>query len=397
MENPLVSIIIPVYNTSSYLKCCLNSVLEQSYKNFEIICVDDGSTDNSFSILSHYSKKNNRIKVLKQKNKGQSAARNNALNIANGEFVMFLDSDDYLHWDTIKSCVDIVNEVEDSNGVVFNGLLMKNGKDAGFFLDENLISSSSKLLNCCTNECIAVFINVALLFASKKIIDENNLRFKEGRLYEDAEFCAHYMSYAKNIYWLNKAFYYYNISRQGSTSTNASKNYNDMFWAFNKAKEYFVNAGRWSNVEYYCILRFLSHINYTYFSQIVNSNNKAAINDFMNELTLFVNKIQKHMFYALLTHFPNNRYFLLNLRNDTPDYMLKTVIIKKNKNNFKYLIRTILSKLNPTYKAILETREQVNYISWKIDNIQFQYDKKLTEMQKTIEKIYKHLNVNNNE
>ena len=94
---PLVSIVIPVYNVENFVKDTLSSVCNQTYKNIEIICVDDGSTDNSLSVLNFYSEKDKRIKVLSQSNSGVSAARNNGIRAAEGEYICFLDSDDFMH------------------------------------------------------------------------------------------------------------------------------------------------------------------------------------------------------------------------------------------------------------------------------------------------------------
>ena len=96
-----ISIIIPVYNTAQYLAECLDSVLAQGFKDIEIICVNDGSTDNSAAILKKYQKKDKRIKVITQKNKGLSGARNAGLKAATGKWVCFLDSDDILPPDAL--------------------------------------------------------------------------------------------------------------------------------------------------------------------------------------------------------------------------------------------------------------------------------------------------------
>ena len=91
-----ISVIIPIYNVEAYLEECLNSVISQTLKEIEIICVDDGSPDNSLAILNQYAKKDNRIIIISQTNQGLSGARNSGLELAQGEFVYFLDSDDYL-------------------------------------------------------------------------------------------------------------------------------------------------------------------------------------------------------------------------------------------------------------------------------------------------------------
>src|SRR5574344_1801991 len=93
----LVSLIIPVYNTGEYLVECLDSCIRQTLSNIEIICVDDGSTDDSLKILNEYAKKDNRVRVFAQKNSGQSVARNKGMKLAEGKYIAFLDSDDSLN------------------------------------------------------------------------------------------------------------------------------------------------------------------------------------------------------------------------------------------------------------------------------------------------------------
>lgn len=94
MNNKLVTVIIPVFNSSNTIRDCLNSILNQTYTNWEAICIDDGSTDNSVSIINEYIQIDNRFKLLEQENSKQAVARNNGIKHANGDFVAFLDSDD---------------------------------------------------------------------------------------------------------------------------------------------------------------------------------------------------------------------------------------------------------------------------------------------------------------
>lgn len=116
-ETPKISVIIPVYNAEKYLKECLDSVLNQSLKELEIICVNDGSTDNSLNILKQYSEKDNRVTVIDKKNGGVSSARNAGIEIAKGEYIAFVDSDDYLelnayelaYSDAKSNNIDILN------------------------------------------------------------------------------------------------------------------------------------------------------------------------------------------------------------------------------------------------------------------------------------------------
>lgn len=114
-----VSVIIPVYNVENYLKQCLDSVLNQTLKEIEIICVDDGSTDSSLSILEEYKKQDSRVKVVCQKNAGAGAARNAGLRIAEGEYLSFLDSDDFFEPDMLEEAYKKAEEYQ-ADFVVFN-------------------------------------------------------------------------------------------------------------------------------------------------------------------------------------------------------------------------------------------------------------------------------------
>lgn len=95
-ETPKVSIIVPIYNVEPYLRQCLDSLVNQTYKNIEIICVDDGSTDASSEILTEYALKSSKVRVIRQENSGLSAARNVGFSFATGKYVMYVDSDDWI-------------------------------------------------------------------------------------------------------------------------------------------------------------------------------------------------------------------------------------------------------------------------------------------------------------
>jgi len=111
---PLVSVIIPIYNAEKYLMQCLDSIVGQSYENLQIICVNDGSTDNSGQIMSQYSQKDNRIIIINQINGGLSSARNTGLDIATGNWIMFVDSDDWINKETVDHCIsEAVNKEVD--------------------------------------------------------------------------------------------------------------------------------------------------------------------------------------------------------------------------------------------------------------------------------------------
>lgn len=118
-ENPLVSIIVPVYNVEKYLPKCIDSIINQKYINIEIICVNDGSTDGSLKLLNSYKEQDSRVLIINKENRGVSAARNDALKIAQGEYVLFVDADDWIDDFTLKIAITMMQE-NDSDIVMWS-------------------------------------------------------------------------------------------------------------------------------------------------------------------------------------------------------------------------------------------------------------------------------------
>ena len=110
--NSLVTIVVPVYNVEKYLRKCLNSIVNQTYENIEIICVDDGSPDNSINILNEFAQSDKRVKIIRQENQGLSGARNTGINNAIGKYIMFIDSDDWIELNMVEL---MVNKIENEN------------------------------------------------------------------------------------------------------------------------------------------------------------------------------------------------------------------------------------------------------------------------------------------
>lgn len=144
MERDLITVVIPIYNVEKYLKKCIDSILSQTYKNLEIILVDDGSTDNCSEICDKYEDEENRIKVIHKKNGGLSDARNAGINIANGKYITFVDSDDYIESDMIEV---LYNNMIKNNAQISTCLYRK------FFEGEELVEKpSSYYLKVYSNE-----------------------------------------------------------------------------------------------------------------------------------------------------------------------------------------------------------------------------------------------------
>ena len=117
---PLISVIVPVYNTAPFLRKCLDSICNQTYRNLEIICINDGSTDSSAEILAEYATKDSRFIIIDQENAGQAAARNKGLQLARGEWITGVDSDDFIEPDTYEYCIKNLSHKADTKLIIFS-------------------------------------------------------------------------------------------------------------------------------------------------------------------------------------------------------------------------------------------------------------------------------------
>lgn len=220
-NTPLVSIIVPVYNVEAYLERCLDSIINQSYINIELIIVDDGSTDRSPEIIKKYT---DSAIIISQKNKGLASARNSGLKQAHGEYICFVDSDDYLFEDAISTLVynieryntDMVCALaatQDVKGKIFPVIKEFNIQ---VLRDKNDIIISSLLVK---NIKCSVW---AKLFRAKVLL-ENNCYFPEGQINEDNIFTCELASYQSAVSFVNIPIYY--IEQRAAS---ISRNYKDI-------------------------------------------------------------------------------------------------------------------------------------------------------------------------
>ncbi len=231
-----VSVIIPVYNVEEYLCECVDSVLAQTYTSYEIILVDDGSTDSSGSICDSYAWKDGRISVIHKANEGLSSARNAGLEKASGEYVYFLDSDDYIADNTMESLVEAAEQ--DSSDVVFFDAFSF-GED-GFKVSQNYIRKHSYK----TDKGTAVFSEmqkndefhsaVPLLFIKKELLTHNNISFMNGIFYEDMLFTYQVLCCAERVSQCKESLYH---RRYRKNSIMTSKKNSDKFISFTRVYE----------------------------------------------------------------------------------------------------------------------------------------------------------------
>lgn len=242
--NAFFSIIVPVYNIEKYLKQCISSILNQKFGDYEIILVDDGSTDSSGEICDFYQKQDKRIKVIHQKNGGQSSARNKGLLLANGKYVVFLDSDDLLFPDGLQQVYEILT-LEKVELLRIQAVYFYDGKlkGMGYHTSEkhDCESGESFLLRELTDEfCSTVW---SYIF-NREFLLNNNLFFVEKIFHEDEQFMPRCILKSKSIVTSDCLFYEYRI-RKGSTMTkkNQTKNATDLLFIVDSLKEVFECVG----------------------------------------------------------------------------------------------------------------------------------------------------------
>lgn len=217
--NPKISIIVPVYKVEPYIHKCIDSILNQTFRDFELILVDDGSPDNCGNICDEYAKRDKRIVVIHKENGGQATARNAALDIARGEYIGFVDSDDYIESDMYEflynMCIENKCEIANcSSTIYFKDRVQVNGGH------DLIIHDTKEAMKVATegilyDECLWTKLIKRRLF--------NNLRIPEGIAYEDTAFTYKLIDRAKRICSKGEAKYNY-IKRDNSTMDRAIKN-----------------------------------------------------------------------------------------------------------------------------------------------------------------------------
>ena len=238
-EKPLVSIIVPIFNVEKYLSECIDSILSQTYENIEIILIDDGSTDKSAEICDKYALKDKRVRVIHKINGGVSAARNDALQQANGQLIMFVDSDDWINSETCETAVSTMQEsgadvvmwtyISENNGnqspkIIFGSDTIFEGTNVKEKLHRRLFGLTGEEL--ANPELADSLCPVWGKLYKKELILDNNISFvdlsKIGT-YEDGLFNIEVFSNVEKAVYLNKFLYHYRRENTSSVTSGYRK------------------------------------------------------------------------------------------------------------------------------------------------------------------------------
>lgn len=263
-DKNMISIIIPVYNTEKYIKECLNSLINQTYRNIEIIIINDGSTDNSLNIINNFTKKYNFIKCTTIKNSGQGYARNFALKKAKGDFIMFMDSDDYIEPITLELALNRI--LEDESDFVYYDFKYLKDSNKTFTYDGCIPFFSKKVL--IGNECkelldLKAYFTVNKLYRKKYLV-ENDIQYGEKYIYEDIKFWIKCVINAKKVSILHSPLYIVRINDTSTTKANynTTKHMEGFIKSFDDSIEYFDNKKEYLQIFLnYMIRKFYFYYN----------------------------------------------------------------------------------------------------------------------------------------
>lgn len=395
---PLVSIIIPVYNAAVFLGDCIDSLLRQNYRKLEIICVDDGSTDASSQILAYYQTKDPRIICTHQKNAGQSVARNRGLEMATGEYVCFLDSDDFLIPNAILQCIETF-EKHDVDIVLFNmEMFLPSGQHFKCFSGK-LYSHHSPILQSAKNEICVNFTNAAAGMYKRKDLIENHIMFPAGMIYEDWVFMVRLMT-AKNfsIFWLDSPLYWYRRDFAATTTSNISLKCLDLFKAYRMADaqltasadrghQLFINDEKIVNEASGFLLARLQ-------GDVDMSILKAYIQEFLHIIGEFPEAyMQSLCSFLTVERAEAVRYLYQNMKQGDMDLLIKNIQLqmlqrqrKMQLHQIKIKLCNICSRLYrqlknimryifPAYRVSSDLRGKVDYLLMQNEQMNYQIQK----------------------
>lgn len=252
-----LSIIIPVYNIEPYISKCLNSILNQPFKDFEIICVNDGSTDNSLAELQKY--RDERVIIIDKKNEGSGVARNSALAVARGEYIFFVDGDDWIEENSLQKMVDEADRLK-TDILIFGGLSYyeDKGQNGGYSANKlpkiNRVFSSEDI-----KKDVFKFPSTAWTKLYRRdFLQKNDIKFQEIKVGQDQLPFFHSMIMAERIAILPENLYCYRKNREGSAMTVKKKKNFSPIYVFYAVEEVLKKTGKLNDYKDIFVKKYFS-------------------------------------------------------------------------------------------------------------------------------------------
>ena len=383
---PKVSVIVPVYNSSKYIKECMDSLINQSLQDLEIICVDDGSTDNSLSILKEYEQKDRRIKVISKENGGAGSARNLGVSHATGEFINFIDSDDWLDSNTFE---ELYEKSKQENLDVLMYLLINFNENTNEEYEDNyynLSSIDSKFdnvvfnYNDIPNEIFHITVSPCNKLINRDFWNKLNYKFFEGVMFEDNPFFFNLILEAKRMGIIRK-HYYHRRRRDDSVMSLNGEKLIDIMAMSDEVVNVFIRKNlhekfkrKVTNFKFYSMKTFYKQINSEY-------------------KPLYFNTMKKNI-ESIRSDKQRFDLFNTGLYSDTKKWF-KTVLFAENHQEFEFLMKNNINNLinnENNFKNKLDEEQKLNQ---KLQKENKELNNKYSLLKTEHETKYKKL-VNNN-
>lgn len=289
MEHILISIIVPVYNVEQYLEKCVKSIQNQTYKNIEIILIDDGSTDNSGTICDNIAKSDERIKVVHKKNEGLSATRNYGIKLARGEYIGFVDSDDYIDDDMYEILVNLC-EFNNADISMVAYKKIKGNKIIEVSADDGAIEKYDKIEGLKKILLNTDIENHACNKLFRRYIFDKIL-FPVGKKFEDIYAMAKFFEQANKIIYKKEAKYNYLQRNNSIVNTYTYENLRDYVTATEYRYNYFIN--KYKELDEYNEIAFIYNMIIVYKIGVVKEIN-GLLDDFEKNFELFIKLVRKN-------------------------------------------------------------------------------------------------------
>lgn len=298
-----ISVIIPTYNVEEYIEESLNSIINQTFKDIEIICINDGSQDNTLNILKEYETKDSRIKVINQENNGPSSARNKGLEAAKGEYILFLDSDDFIDSNALTELYDIAKE-KNTDLIIFKSKNFINDPNEPF---EEQYNEMEQIPARFKNELFSfedlledfsrIDVTVSTKFFKHDLI--KNVRFDEDVIFEDNLFTMDYIFRANRIYFYDKVLHHRRLRPNSIITDKNNRKHVDGITVNNRMVEKVKQAGYYDDVKEQLFIKNFTKISYR-FIDIADEHKEYFYNCIKEDMDKNAEQIKKDLDFSLI-------------------------------------------------------------------------------------------------
>ena len=298
------SIIIPVYNTDTYLDECLDSAVNQQYDDYEVVCVDDGSTDGSAGILKRYATQHPHIRIIHQENLGIGSARNTGLRAAQGDYILFLDSDDWLEADTLQ----VLSQHTGQNDMVcFGGQRYFNHQQhyeaADPLTGEQDTTGWQYYCHHALEPRHFAFVCVVLRCYRRTFLLEHNLFFHEGIFHEDNLFTPIVCYHARRVAVIDRTLYSYRVREHSIMTSRSCTHWQNLITTANLLAAFFADK---DDIDRQVVYRAITHHYQAAFAASNRTNDKAlaTLVDWDSYHRVSRTKLRHRLQYTLIRHCP---------------------------------------------------------------------------------------------